>query len=79
MGKVAPTYINLVMDYLELKMYEKSEDNFGHQFYQKDLIKTGDDILMTASFYVAEYLNKFKELINSINQSLQLTMELSMN
>ncbi|CAG2215320.1 unnamed protein product [Mytilus edulis] len=77
--KVAPTYANLVMAYLETQMYERSKLQFGSQFHKYILDNWKrylDDcfILWTSSL---EKLNEFRNLINDINKSIQFTMEFS--
>ena len=79
--KVAPTYANLVMAFLEVQMYEQSRIRFGNDFY-KFILESWkrylDDcfILWKHSF---EQLEEFKTLLNSIHDKIQFTMEYSRN
>ena len=77
--KVAPTYANLVMGYLELKIYQDSIDLFDVEF--QNYIMTNwkrylDDCFILWNRSIDD-LNQFKALINGINQNLQFTMEYS--
>ncbi|XP_014778431.1 uncharacterized protein LOC106875004 [Octopus bimaculoides] len=75
--RVAPTFANLVMTYLEVQIYEHTRLKFGENF-QKYLLTNWkcylDDCFILWPHNI-EQLTKFKNLINSINHSIQFTME----
>ena len=78
--KMAPTYANLVMAYLENKMYDQCLVKYGNLFRNyvlKNWKRYLDDcfILWKESM---EKLYEFKELINSLNDDIQFTMEFSL-
>lgn len=75
--KVAPTYANLVMGYLEHKLYEIVKANFGDTFsmYIKGCWKRYLDdcfIIWTKS---RTDLSTFEEILNNLNPSIKFTME----
>ena len=77
--KVAPTYANLVMGYLEIKMYQKVLEDFGNDFFI--FIKSNWKRYLDDCFILWKYtLDKLKEfhiLLNSINNNIQFTMDYS--
>lgn len=77
--KVAPTYANLVMGFLELELYRESANEFGPEFmdYLKAYWKRYlDDCFILWNKNIDD-LNQFKLLLNGLNQSIQFTMEYS--
>lgn len=77
--KIAPTYANLVMGYLEQQMYRQISVQFDQnfcdyviQFWKRYL----DDCIIFWSRSEKD-LYKFKDLINSLHPSIKFTMETS--
>ena len=75
--KVAPTYANLVMGYLEQHMYNKVAEIFDRDF--SDFVRQHwkrylDDCIIFWSRSEDELL-KFKDLLNSLHPSIKFTME----
>ncbi|CAC5415568.1 unnamed protein product [Mytilus coruscus] len=79
--KVAPTYANLVMGYLEIQMYQRSQRKFGHLFYKflmKNWKRYLDDCFILLN-HSSDMLIEFKDLLNEINENIQFTMEYNSN
>lgn len=77
--KVAPTYANLVMAYLEVQIYEQSRLKYGldfHRYMLKNWKRYLDDCLILWSHTLTQLL-EFKNIINGINSHIQFTMEYS--
>ena len=77
--KVAPTYANLVMGYLEQQMYRQISIQFDQNF--SDYViqfweRYFDDCIIFWS-RSEEDLCRFKDLINSLHPSIKFTMETS--
>ncbi|CAC5419811.1 unnamed protein product [Mytilus coruscus] len=79
--KVAPTYANLVMGYLEIQMYRRSQRKFGHLFYKflmENWKKYIDDCFILWN-HTLDMLMELKDLLNEINENIQFTMEYNSN
>ena len=77
--KVAPTYANLVMGYLEKQLYDKTEETFNLDFRNyiiEHWKRYLDDCIIFWSRSM-EDLNTFKMLLNSLHPSIKFTMESS--
>ncbi|XP_014771811.1 uncharacterized protein LOC106870299 [Octopus bimaculoides] len=76
--KFAPTYANLVMAYLELQIYEEFKSKYGLSFhkYLLENWKCYLDCLILWSHTLDQFID-FKNLINSVNNHIQFTMEYS--
>lgn len=77
--KVAPTYANLVMGYLEIKLYNEISNVFGIDFknYLLENWKRYLDDCFILWSKSTEDLDQFKCILNGLNENLQFTMESS--
>ncbi|OOY72080.1 GIY-YIG nuclease family protein [Solemya velum gill symbiont] len=75
--KVAPTYANLVMGYLEYKLYEKVKDEFDDDFKQYILEQWKRFLDDCFIFWKKskEDLHLFHSILNSLHESIQFTMD----
>ena len=77
--KVAPTYANLVMAYLEKILYEKVGQIFGQEFktYVYEQWKRFLDDCFILWSKSTDDLEKFHEILNSLHPSIKFTIESS--
>ena len=78
-SKFAPIYSTLVLAYLEAKLYELSELDFGTDFrsYLEEHFKRFLDDCFLIFTKSEEHLNRFHCLLNSLHPSIKYTIDKS--
>ena len=73
--KVAPTYATLVLGYLEIRLYDKVEEQFGNSFrkYIEDNRKHFLDDCFILWPRTDDDLEKFRKLLNDLHPALSFT------
>ena len=75
--KVAPTYANLVMGYLEQNLYREVKNQFGNELFE--YVKTQWKRYLDDCFVfwnrTPEELDAFHRIVNSLHTSIKFTME----
>ena len=77
--KVAPTYVSLVMAYLELKLHQETEKEYGTEnknYILKNWKRFLDDCFIPWNLKIAS-LDHFHNLLNSLHPRIKFTKEWS--
>ena len=77
--KFAPIYANSVMGYLEQKLYQRVEENYGTDFrrYLEDAWKRYLDDCFLIWTKSVNTLDEFSALLNNLHPTLKFTREMS--
>ena len=77
--KVAPTYVSLVMAYLELKLHQETEKEYGTEnknYILKNWKRFPDDCFIPWNLKIAS-LDHFHNLLNNLHPRIKFTKEWS--
>ena len=77
--KVAPTYVSLVMAYLELKLHQETEKEYGKEnknYISKNWKRFPDDCFILWTLKIAP-LDHFHNILNNLYPRIKFTKEWS--